>query len=852
MEKKDEKIINSDIFDYNIKDEYIISSINNGINPIINLLIDSIDKFSFGEMIEDEIQEKINDKMKINDPPNNYSYIKYILNNDKILIKEKNIINNIEDVIVCDNNNNLIKEENNKNKICGIFTKEDFDIKIDDNDNNNNHLNNSLEIKYFNPLENDNEINTKKNNIKNNITINDNNNNNNDKNKLIYKDNLSNKDDNLKKSQNELNSKTDKEIHLNNDNKSLINIKLDNYIIKKDINNYKYRNNSKYDIIPMKDKILPLEENLKEKKEDVYSRDNINYNDNFLKEKEMNLPLSLNKDEKIIFFNSYENKNDEQKIIKDFEEKDENKNCKKIINPITSNKIDVDDVKEKLIELNEKVERSENNIKIIKNTNEKLLEIINNFQNFENNKNIYSRENTKQNSPKKLSSKRKCYSPSLNNINKYKKIKNVKNNISKEKCSNHKKNKSFSKLKVFIDTNYSKKNKNKNPYFSKLNNYSKMYNRDKYNYKNIKNKLYKYEKIKNEKRPLSRHTIFITGNNNNFNNINNYNINNNINYQNILYERDNNEEIIGNYLYNHSFPSSRKYLNNSEILITNGIGNIYQREIMKLPPEQQPLFYESNSKFFINNFLYNNNIINNNCNDTISFNEQKINLDESFNYKKKKTYNKLLNNNNNEINNLNIYSFRNQKKNIFLDKEKLELFDNNSLENKTNKNINKKKLLDFKDFKIIFEDKDININKKIIQTDDNIIKQAYINNNSYRNKYIEKNLLKEIDKKNNIKNKNKNRIPSLKNKINKKTNFNKENENIIKENGNSKEIVNKYSDYINIKYNKLFGNKMKYNINNLKDNGKINKNENQFMIPFYLINKKELYQNILNYKTKCV
>ena len=46
---------------------------------------------------------------------------------------------------------------------------------------------------------------------------------------------------------------------------------------------------------------------------------------------------------------------------------------------------------------------------------------------------------------------------------------------------------------------------------------------------------------------------------------------------------------------------------------------------------------------------------------------------------------------------------------------------------------------------------------------------------------------------------------------------------------------------------------MKYNINNLKDNGKINKNENQFMIPFYLINKKELYQNILNsYKTKCI
>ena len=164
MEKKDEKIINSDIFDYNIKDEYIISSINNGINPIINLLIDSIDKFSFGGNVRRWNIRKINDKMKINDPPNNYSYIKYILNNDKIWIKEKNIIYNIEDVIVYNNNNNnnLIIEENNKNKICGILTKEDFDIKIDDNDNNNNHLNKSLEIKYFNPLENDNEINKKK------------------------------------------------------------------------------------------------------------------------------------------------------------------------------------------------------------------------------------------------------------------------------------------------------------------------------------------------------------------------------------------------------------------------------------------------------------------------------------------------------------------------------------------------------------------------------------------------------------------------------------------------------------------------------------------------------------------
>ena len=48
----------------------------------------------------------------------------------------------------------------------------------------------------------------------------------------------------------------------------------------------------------------------------------------------------------------------------------------------------------------------------------------------------------------------------------------------------------------------------------------------------------------------------------------------------------------------------RKNINNSEILIPNEIGNIYQKEIMKLPPEQQPLLYESNSKFYINNCYF--------------------------------------------------------------------------------------------------------------------------------------------------------------------------------------------------------------------------------------------------------
>ena len=254
----------------------------------------------------------------------------------------------------------------------------------------------------------------------------------------------------------------------------------------------------------------------------------------------------------------------------------------------------------------------------------------------------------------------------------------------------------------------------------------------------------------------------------------------------------------------------RKNINNSEILIPNEIGNIYQKEIMKLPPEQQPLFYESNSKFYINNLLFNNNITNNNCNDTISFNDLKIIFDDKFNYNK------------NSISNL--------------------CSKDNSIYRKTNK----KKLLDFNDFKVIFEEKDNNINKSITQINNNILKQTYINNNSYGNKFLEKNL---IDKKYNIKNKK--HIPSLKNKII----YNKNNDNvykfgnIIKENGNTKDISYKYSYYINLKYKNFFGNRTKYNIN---DNGKVkgcnnnNINENNFVFPFYLINKQDLFQNMLN------
>ena len=805
-------------------DEFTICSINNGINPIINLLIDSIDRFSFGELLE---EEKLNDKILINIPPDNYSSIIHKSNNEKeILIKEKNIIKNIEDII--DYNNNIFtnnENTNNNKKICGIINREDFDIKT--KINHSKKLNDSFEKKYINPLENDNLINSNEYNDiggcnkENNISTNSN----------INKYNGSNKckDDDLKLNQNIINNKMDKEINL------------DNLII---FNSDENKNNNQNIINNNNSSINnDIFEEPKIKTEDVYCRDSSNIDMDILnKEKEkINLDINSNLDE-----------NEKDKKI--------------IINPITSKKDEDIDIKEKLLELSEKVERSEKNIKIIKNVNEKLLEIIKNFkinENNENNINIKSEENRIQNNTVNTKIKRRCYSPSLNNV-KININKNYKEKINKDNPNiKHKKSKSFSKLKVFVDSNNLGKKNNDSFYYKKIKEYclskgnitySEMYNKDRGGKKKLlNNKLYKYDKNKSDRSHLKRRTIFITGNsNNNYNKVNNYNINNNM-FTNIYKDIDNHEEMNGNYLYNHSFPSSRINHNNSEILITNGLGNIYQREIMKLPLEQQPLFYESNNnKFFINNnHIYDNKIFNNQCNDTISFNDQKLNFDEKYNYKKIKinNYNKLSESNKNGIYHLN---------------------NSNYIENKSNGNSHvKNKLLDFKDFQVIFEEKNDNdndsdyINKTTIKTDENNINQIYTINNSYRNKFLGKNI---IGKKNNQK-----LIPSLKNKINnnikininKKVyiNNNKENgnnifkkENIVKENGNPKvnknKNINKYSEYINKKYKNLFGNKNICNTNEI-NNGKIinnhfNNKKNQFMIPFYLINKQDLYLNILN------
>ena len=111
---------------------YKIFSINNNINPTVDILIESIDRFSFGEESDDENiskKEKEEQKMRKNGP-NNFGYIKagnnLIESNSKL--KDLNdIINGIEELKILS-----LEEKKPKGKICGIFNKEDFERHKDD------------------------------------------------------------------------------------------------------------------------------------------------------------------------------------------------------------------------------------------------------------------------------------------------------------------------------------------------------------------------------------------------------------------------------------------------------------------------------------------------------------------------------------------------------------------------------------------------------------------------------------------------------------------------------------------------------------------------------------------------
>ena len=180
-------------WEWNIYDGFTLSSINNAINKSIDIEIDCIDRFSFGEESIDE-----NDKKKEENKNKNYKGKTNILNEDEIS-KEKEILNKINEIV----DGGFLKEiekEKNKGKICGLFTKEDFDVTIP---KHNNRLNDSFEKKFHNPLEDDfqedflnyedekkNEKNNQRNNIK--ITVKE-------ENEKLNKDNVINENSENKK-----------------------------------------------------------------------------------------------------------------------------------------------------------------------------------------------------------------------------------------------------------------------------------------------------------------------------------------------------------------------------------------------------------------------------------------------------------------------------------------------------------------------------------------------------------------------------------------------------------------------------------------------------------------------------
>ena len=379
---------------------YKICSINNNINPQVDILIESIDRFSFGEDIENEKngEEKIKKS-----PPNNYSFMKTdnILSESNQRLKDLNsIINNLIEI-------KLISEENkNKRKICGIFNKEDFELKEENNKkkkNKNNQLNDSFEKKYSNPLKNilddeedkdDNISGNHNNNInkdlpiqkKEDITIK----NENEKSDIKKDENLENKNimneinnefdnnkniDENKKNENEKEINKENNINVNNSNS---NMKINNYDDdddKEKEKKIKEINNSDTEI-PFIGNLLPFKNKEKEPISTTNSQENPKMNN-----KDIDLPINKNEidNNKIINMNSFDNLNDDgyesprlgvNFIEEEKEQKEEKEEIKNLVDEIKENnsinneeKIISDKEKEKLNnidDLNKKNEQQMN------------------------------------------------------------------------------------------------------------------------------------------------------------------------------------------------------------------------------------------------------------------------------------------------------------------------------------------------------------------------------------------------------------------------------------------------------------------------------------------------------------
>ena len=688
------------------------------------------------------------------------------------------------------------------------------------------------------------------------------------------------------------------------------------------------------------------EDNLKNEKENEI----INGSLNKINEQQMNLPLSLNIDSPFINPNIaiYSSKNDLNNAInqaeinnkkklnlneeeeingngkyKDNKDKIENKdnkiNNKKekdlnmnlaelkensfiIKNTSSKPKIDKDseEKNKKILELTQKLEKTEKDAQKIKETNEKLLEVINMFKNWqtiEQKKPPNSGKNSRSDTPKRHVIKKRCFTPTLSKTNKfYKKI--------QVPAPHHKRSNSYNKIRI---NNHINENKLYIDYMPpKQKTYRELHGRESNKRKEKKNLKMPNNIAKSYGNYINRNTIYLTGTNNSKYLKSPY-LNNNMNYTGISYSNgfnnfNNHNNSYNNYLYmnnsSQSFYVNKHNMNNN---LDDNFKNIYQRQVMQMPPNEQPLFYETKSNLNMNNSIYNELIYNNN-----------------INYNSENKYNR--NNNINEKNNKYIqempFNFNNNSHDIS---------SNNNPKKINNSKRSKNKLLDFKDFQIIFDEplakekNDNNHLKKNINNSDNKIKSnensnlnkinnnKSVNNNIYKdndnknfsnnnynlinyreysnykmnelnkNNILKKNIKENLeDKKNkekyekvkddnnqNDKNAYNNGITNnIKKKSNQKMSNNKNKSNNINNinNNNSKEFNrnkyrnerngNKFNNLQNNESNELEIPKDNMNLKEEKTMEKIiNKNKGDYILPFYLINRNEMFFNILSYTT---
>ena len=879
-------------WNYSLHNFFSVSSLNNNINPIIDLLIDSIDKFSFGENesitdktenISNEEKEKLKKISK-----NNFLHFKQEIFDENL----NNKLNEIEDILIKNEEIKNNKKDNN-DKICGLFTREDFNVKIDSK-HKHDQLNDSFEKKYHNPLEDllnddnndngdilkyddknnnkNNDIDTKSentkidknfdyNSIKNNINENNNNKEIDNKNNNINKDvNISENNVNNDNDVKQIKS-TDTEIPINGNilanlfpsiNNNINENKNNNENNINENNNLKNNNENKNDE-ECESPRLGGKENIEEKEENKQNEDknqieeikknnydNDNNNDNIEKitnenilfdsknenkndeindsnnyEKQMNLPLSLNVDFPKI--NNDSSNNQSNKIInndnnnKNSEYFNNNKlselkeNSFEIKNNIPQNISNInEDTNKKILELTEKLEKSEKDVKQIREENLKLMEVVDFFKNLQGEIEIRknfpkSGKNSRSETPKTHKIKKRCYTPTLST-----RVKNFNN----DNISHHIKTHSYSNNNFNNDEEGNRLHVDYIPIKQKS--YRELHGKDftQKNKKIMTKRGNNYKNKNNKNNYINRNTIYLTGSNNI---IQSPYLNKNMNY----FFNNNNDNNLNIKLHslNNFYPNNNHFCNNNcnniqyqKILNNIKYNNISQKQIMQLPYNEQPLFYESKPNFF------NNNNNNHNPNNNININQ----IDNSNNYS------------------LNDFQYNNtdaqkiNKNNISLEHAM------NNKEKNNCKRRNKNKLLDFKDFQIIFEETEKE-NIKHVNTLNNEENKEIVEEENKINE--EKIISEEIKKINKIKNNS-----NTNGRNNEKNNFW-----LDIGHSNNNELINKVKEdeiqKCGIKENVKYTNEI--NIDNIIIN-----NTKEYLVPFYLINTSEMFNNIINYHHK--